>query len=470
MLSKKRFVPIFEKFSKDYDGIPSADHQVWYLSEFLDKEYGLNLIETINNATGKENYKEIYTNDLRKQVPDNFCLYPFTHFQLDPDGRARPCCKYKVGDASWQQDVPKLPDVNIEELWEQEEFQNLRDQFLRNEKPSGCKACWDEEAAGIQSMRLTKEYGGKQHPYATFFHHIPRLYPKTLDLKLSNLCNLKCRICTPFLSSQWIKEIKDLKVNDMGSIESFTNNSKEKFLAGSDNIEILKTWAPGIEFLEFYGGEPLMQQEHDSILQIMHDYGRPAETGLYYNTNSTVLKEKFFELWKLFKEVIINFSVDDCGDRFEYQRKNAKWQETLHNIKMYKQYGNEYNVNLDLRIYATVGVLNVFYLQEFFKELGKLDINVTLNMVHYPHHYSITILPNIIKDIIRDKLLSIENTNIIRKDSLNIDNIIKFMYNTESSSELFKIFWGKTKMHDEYRNESFENTFPEFYNVIKPYL
>lgn len=137
---------------------------------------------------------------------------------------------------------------------------------------------------------------------------------------------------------------------------------------------------------------------------------------------------------------------------------------------MYKQYGNEYNVNLDLRIYATVGVLNVFYLQEFFKELGKLDINVTLNMVHYPHHYSITILPNIIKDIIRDKLLSIENTNIIRKDSLNIDNIIKFMYNTESSSELFKIFWGKTKMHDEYRNESFENTFPEFYNVIKPYL
>jgi sulfatase maturation enzyme AslB (radical SAM superfamily) len=277
---------------------------------------------------------------------------------------------------------------------------------------------------------------------------------------------LKCRICTPFLSSQWIKEIKDLQVLDMGAVDSFTSNSKEKFSANAENKEILKKWAPTVDFLEFFGGEPLMQQEHDEILQIIYDYGNTANTGLYYNTNSTVLKEKFFELWKLFKKVIINFSVDDCGDRFEYQRKNAKWEESLYNIKMFKEYGKKHGVNLDLRIYVTVGILNIFYLKEFFNEIKNLGIKVTLNMVHYPHHYAITILPDKIKNIIRDKLLTID-TDIVRKDSLQIDNIIKFMYNTDYNPKLLETFWEKTEIHDRYRNESYSNTFPEFYNILK---
>jgi len=466
MFSKKKFIEISKVYSKDYDGIPAEDHRVWYIAEYLDKEFGFKLHEIINNAASSPEHSNRYTEDLKAQVPDNFCLYPFTHFQLDPDGRARPCCKYKVGDPTWQQYVPKLPDVNIQELWEQEEFQKLRDQFLRNERPSGCKACWDEEAAGITSMRLQREHGGKKHPYATFYHHIPRAYPKTLDFKFSNLCNLKCRICTPFLSSQWIKEIKDLNVLDMGSVESFTNNSKEKFIGNSENIEILKLWAKGVEFLEFYGGEPLMQQEHDNVLEIMHSHGNPKNTGLYYNTNGTILKEKFFELWKLFKSVTINFSIDDCGERFEYQRKNAKWNEVLHNIKMYQEYGLKHGVNLDLRIYCTVGVLNVYYLPDFFNEIKDLGVSVTLNMVHYPHHYAITILPIEVKNIIRSRLESITGT-IVRNDSLQIDNIIKFMYNTDTNQDLLKTFFEKTEIHDQYRNEQYSKIFPEFYEIIK---
>jgi hypothetical protein len=303
-MDKKQFISIYKKFTNSDARGTAEEHIVWYISEYLDKEYGFNLHKLINDAAGKENYKDTYTENLKNEIPDNFCLYPFTHFQLDPDGRARPCCKYKVGDPTWQADVPKLPDVDIGELWNQTEFQNLRDQFLRNERPNGCKACWDEEAAGIISMRLVREQGGKKHPYATFFQHIPRLYPKTLDLKLSNLCNLKCRICTPFLSSQWIKEIKDLKINDMGSIESFTGNSKEKFSANPNNEEILKQWAPTIDFLEFYGGEPLMQQEHDKILDIMSSHGNPTNTSLYYNTNSSICTESFFKLWKKIPTIV----------------------------------------------------------------------------------------------------------------------------------------------------------------------
>jgi MoaA/NifB/PqqE/SkfB family radical SAM enzyme len=464
-MDKRKFIPIFKDFkdkliqNKD----PGAQLALWNAATEFDTNYGF----TIRSVIGK--HGDEYTEALREQVPDNFCLYPFTHFQLDPDGRARPCCKYKVGDASWQQDVPKLPDVNIQELWEQQEFQELRDKFLRNERPSGCKACWDEEDAGITSMRLTREHAGKEHPFATFFHHIPRLYPKTLDFKLSNLCNLKCRICTPFLSSQWIKEIKDLKITDMGDPGVFTKNSREKFSEDADNIAILKEWAPGIDYMEFYGGEPLMQQEHDLIIETMYKHGKPANTGLYYNTNSTICKEELFKIWQPFGEVVVNFSIDDIEDRFEYQRFNAKWSQSLENIKLYQSYSKQYNVNLDLRLYVTVGILNVYYLKEFFDKVAELGVTVTLNLVHYPHHYSIVNLPGPVKDIIKEKLLSIQHTNIIHPISLKIENVINFMYNNECDNDLLSLFFTKTQQHDEYRKESFKDTFPEFYELLKEY-
>jgi pyruvate-formate lyase-activating enzyme len=454
MIDKKKFIPIL---SSNLSKVELARA----IAKELDEKYNLDLSSVVYNNGD-------WTELLRDRVPENLCLFPFTHFQLDPDGRARPCCKYKVGDPTWQQDVPKLPESNIDELWDQKEFQLLRDQFLQNKRPSGCKACWDEEAAGIKSMRKQREDAGKDHPFATFFHHIPKTYPKSLDLKLSNLCNLKCRICTPFLSSQWMKEIKDLKIIDMGTHDSFVNNSKEKFSANTDNEEILKKWAPTVDYLEFYGGEPLMQQEHNKILKIMNEFGNPSNTGLYYNTNSSICDENFFKLWAPFKEVVINFSIDDIGERFEYQRKNAKWTDTLKNIELYKEYGKKYNVNLILKVYTTVGLLNVFYLKEFLEFMSQYDMKIMLNMVHYPHYYSIVNIPEEIKNKIESKLLTIDTT-ILDPWSPSTENIIKFMYGSIADMNLLKSFFEKTELHDNYRNESFKNTFPELNSLLETY-
>ena len=471
-MDKKIFIPIIE--GDDGNGSP-----IWWIADYLDKNYDTSLLPIIKQYAlikpvgPRQNMtaltKQAYDESLRAQVPNNFCLYPFTNFQLDPDGRARPCCKYKVGDPNWQNDVPKLPKVNIDDLWHQPEYQDLRSAFLKGERPPGCKACWDEEDAGIPSMRLTKEQGGKQFPYATFFKHIPNQHPKSLDLKLSNLCNLKCRICTPFLSTQWIKEIKDLNIQDMGTVESFTNNSKEKFMEDPQNEQIMMRWASGVDTVEFYGGEPLLQQEHDRILKIIHDHGQPESTELFYNTNSTICKESLFDLWKPFKEVFINFSVDDIFGRFEYQRHNAKWTETLENIKLYQEYSIKHDVNMRIMLYLTVGILNVYYIKEFIEEMEHFGIKILLNMVHYPHHYSIVNLPTPVKDIVKQKLLSIPDHSLISPYSPTIDNIINFMYGHEYDPKLLSLFFKKTATHDEYRKESFEKTFPEINAILSEY-
>jgi hypothetical protein len=123
---------------------------------------------------------------------------------------------------------------------------------------------------------------------------------------------------------------------------------------------------------------------------------------------------------------------------------------------------------MDLRVYATVGILNVYYLKEFFNELKGLGVKVTLNMVHYPHHYSIVNLPTPVKDIIKEKLKSID-TDLVHPHSLTIDNIINFMYGNEYNKDLLELFFVKTHQHDNYRKESFEKTFPELYTLLKDY-
>jgi hypothetical protein len=96
-------------------------------------------------------------------------------------------------------------------------------------------------------------------------------------------------------------------------------------------------------------------------------------------------------------------------------------------------------------------------------------MKVLLNLVHYPHHYSVVNLPNEIKDAIKEKLLSINVNGLLAEWSPDIDNIINFMYGAECDTKLLKTFFDKTRLHDGYRKDSFNETFPELYELLKQY-
>ena len=183
--------------------------------------------------------------------------------------------------------------------------------------------------------------------------------------------------------------------------------------------------------------------------------------------NAIDAAEHAFKTWSKFNHVTINFSIDDLAQRFEYQRKNAKWNEVLTNIRLYKEYGKKYRVNLELRLYTTVGILNIFYLKEFLEFMKQYEMKVMLNMVHYPHHFSVVNLPDSIKDIIKAKLQSIEDISILEKWSPTIENVINFMYGNKMDSVVYKRFFEKIAIHDEYRQESFRITFPEMSKLLE---
>ena len=92
-------------------------------------------------------------------------------------------------------------------------------------------------------------------------------------------------------------------------------------------------------------------------------------------------------------------------------------------------------------------------------------------MVHYPHHFSLVNLPNSVKPIIENVLQSIDTTSIRFLDwSPTIDNLIRYMNDRNYDSIEFNKFWELTELHDTYRKESFKNTFPELYTLLKEYI
>jgi hypothetical protein len=113
----------------------------------------------------------------------------------------------------------------------------------------------------------------------------------------------------------------------------------------------------------------------------------------------------------------------------------------------------------------------VYYLDEILDQAkNNFKLPIVLNLVHYPHHYSLVNLPNFVKSQIENKLRSIDITEVPFTDwSPTIDNIIKYMYDREYDPAELEKFFSYTQKHDAYRNQSFKDTFNEIYEILKLY-
>jgi MoaA/NifB/PqqE/SkfB family radical SAM enzyme len=340
-------------------------------------------------------------------------------------------------------------------------MENIRRQFIQGIEPKACRACWEEEQSGIDSMRIIRErYYGEQ--YKDRFDH-PQIC--SLDLKFSTLCNLKCRICGPYLSSSWLKEAHDVGNTSNDLLEKFSRNTERKFGMIDQNLEIFERLLPSMQVIEFHGGEPFMQPEHRIFLEIIDRSTVSDELILIYNTNGTHYDPRFTEIWKKISKVILNFSVDDLHHRFEYQRYPAKWDEVMANIRKYRENSND---NVKINFYTTVSLYNIFYLNEFINHnmmISKLPI--LLNMVHFPESMNIRNLPSEIKVNVLDKLNRLSDEALSYLISTNtIESITNYMMVDPDDPTAMENFLNTTKTHDRYREQDFSSVFPEYSSMI----
>jgi len=99
----------------------------------------------------------------------------------------------------------------MDEIWNSAYMRNVRRGMLKGERISACEVCYESEAASGQSYRthtgLEPVSGYRQTPalmgkYGATAGYRVEQRPRFIKLEISNLCNLKCRMCYGAASSQ----------------------------------------------------------------------------------------------------------------------------------------------------------------------------------------------------------------------------------------------------------------------------
>jgi len=361
---------------------------------------------------------------------DDFCVLPWISLETSPIGSLRPCClaEDEITDSTGQKF--ELQSADLSNVLDGKYMTSLREEFLNKLKPPTCRKCWNEEASGRTSKRM--------HTLDRLKHVIPDTEwtnkskgLQFLDLKLGNICNLKCRICGSWSSSQFAAE--ELKFTNKAERKgSFHHTMLQKgaWPRKSQTFwEQMDTVVDDIKYIEFTGGEPFMIQEHFDLLQSIVDKGIAHQVEIHYNTNGTQYPKQGPNIWKHFKTVEIAFSIDDLNERFEYQRTNAVWKEVQHNISRYVQL-KDFLPNLQLQVCSTVNVFNVFYLEGLANWIDQQGFDfVYWNMMHEAYYFSISTLPKYAKAQAEQRLRAAQVTPKHQKE---FNNIIEFMHAGES--------------------------------------
>lgn len=394
------------------------------------------------------------------KLPETICMLPWISIETSPMGTARPCCLAKDEITDEEGKKLDLRVVTAEQAYKSIYMQNLRQQFRAGEQPSTCKLCWDEEAAGRTSKRMHSRVRLKDlYSKVDWYNDNPdQLW--FIDLKLGNICNLKCRICGSWSSSKWAAEEMDYlsPEDDKKKHIAYTWLKQGKWPEESPEFwENLKQLLPNIRYIEFTGGEPWLIEEHWELLKYAVQIGASKHIDIHYNTNATIdpFDSGKAQLWAEFGRVDIAFSIDNIEKRFEYERYGASWDQANKVIDLTHEAVKTTIPNITTQLCFTINIQNVYYIDELLIWADtKPFTSVFFNMLHSPNRMSIQYMTAEARDLVLNKLK--DTFFKFKKYQEEIVNIITFIENgpgSDGSEFLFRM-----KQTDSYRKQDFMDT------------
>lgn len=409
-------------------------------------------------------------------------MHPFTGLATREDGAVQVCCR--------SHPIGFIQNETLEEIWNNDNMQRIRRQVLNSERPKECEPCFSLEDQGVESLRQRHIKGEipeariNLYPGTELKEVLPFEIP-TMEIKLNNLCNLKCRMCHPIDSTSWNdwKEVEEFYVkenNFMVKIIDELNLMRKPYLDKFDDNpnwwNSLEKLLPYFKRVEFAGGEPLMDPQHYRILDMLKPYGDKIE--IKYATNATTLGIKggrnIHEYWPHFKSVAINVSIDGIYNVYDYIRGNSDFNDVVANVREFQKQDNISRIVGAVSVQVS-NVLTLDKMCEYF--LDELGIVFYVIMVKYPNVLSVQVLP---QDLKREAVLRLEklkgrvpefkmvkeNPMLLGFTLLQIDNVINFIQATDRS-ELWQDCIEFNRRLDKSRAQGpFEEITPEFKDYL----
>lgn len=425
----------------------------------------------------------------------SFCAMPFVSMMVNTNQKLQYCC---IASASSE---PQLADENtkksfivtenqINDVWKSSAIKTVRNAMLSGEKVKACDGCYSQEVVGKSSSRkmMTTEWVNKigkelfldniKKYIANNDAELPIFY---LDLRLSNMCNLKCRMCNPFNSSQIAKEHFEIW-ND----EDYQQVWSQQYGRNPTWLKNEATWQdsnilwdelvgliPNLKKVYMTGGEPTLIKNNYRFMKESISSGMNDSMELFFNLNCTNVTDEFLGLIAQFKYVSINASIDGVGKVNDYIRYPSKWDKISTNFEKIAQLPNvNLNITPVVQVHNVLDLENILNYAEEVSSRYKKDIGLDFLFNWSPKWYDVTILPEYIRKISSNQLKQYRNNsprysnNWLIKNSVDSTiNLLESSRNLEYSDLLDK-FIKITRVYDKQRSQSFETTFPEIYKAI----
>lgn len=442
-----------------------------------------------------------------------FCILPWIHFATRPNGDMRLCCSANASGAGENHTVGLVKNEKGQpanfgretpmSAWNNEYMKDVRLTMLEGKIPASCSKCIAEESRGVASKRIWETGSWMEDGI-----DVEELIKQTeedgtvpeklvyLDLRLGHTCNLKCVMCSPHDSSQWVGDhkkmyplfqAKELKEQMSWDRKEFNN----KWHENPDFWKEMYAQIPNLKQVYFAGGEPLMIREHKWFLEEIIRQGHADKILVRYNTNGLLVDDEIIELWKKFKKVKVGFSIDAVSDRNYYIRYPSDWDTIERNLHKLDNTPD----NIQVSIATAIQILNIKHLADFAKwkitqNFKKVNLEntvggiqagggiINMHLLYIPTFLSIRLLPAEDKAQVRRSFAELANwlhTNYRQDEDFWKNNpygwkrwqaVLDFMDAEDHTAQL-PAFKEYIESLDIVRKTKFSDVFPELKHLIK---
>ena len=375
-----------------------------------------------------------------------FCLAPWVHGLVHTDQTMRPCCSSSTPSTITFDRYPQW--------WNSSDMTKLRSDLYHGIKNQNCNHCWQNEENGKESLRLN--YNNLFRKYVNFKDIINssknkflvKELPTTWDLRLGNLCNIKCVMCTPEFSNKIEQEVNEnIKlINEKFPLKISATNPNVNWSDTDQAVTFLNEIKPTLRWLKLQGGEPLVVKSVRSLIESLNKH----QTTLAVTTNGTVLDDKLYKGIANLDRVEFSISVEAIGSANDIIRYGSDWNVIKKNILKLKKLAN-----VDIQINHVLQITSVFYLSDVIRFCEEHDLHLMIGILEHPNYLSLSACPQKYLTKLVDEVYNIDIKH--KKNQYIKEFITNTVNSTQFNEQLWDDFKGYTMLLDELRPNKYSS-------------
>ena len=334
----------------------------------------------------------------------SFCIYPYIHLEIKNHRttsglEGSPLCCSANGLDLWA--MTKFDNGNVVDNFHMPKFNSIRDE-MKNNLPVNCT-----QQCPLDKKNTLRTVINNDYIQDLSFKKIidsPTLI--RINWKFGNICNLACRMCTPYISSHFDKILSQSNHSD--TLEKYRIVERNNGVAIStrrEDLEKLKFVLPNLQILQTSGGEPFLSQDLDELLKTAIKTKDCEHIELEITTNGTKFIKEKLDIISKFKKTRFIVSIDGTDTVYNYIRYPFKFKILKRRLQYLKKYIQERQLEDKISVqFNPMGMLynlfNYAELQELYDEMfyygrGDGGFNIDFNLTGFftlnniNHHYHI---------------------------------------------------------------------------------